>query len=433
MMWTKKFKLLFLLGLFSGGVLTAQPGAPQKERILIVGATAHLGTGAVIENSAVGFSNGVIDFVGTSTRAERSNYDRVIEADDHHLYPGFIVANTTLGLSEIDAVRATRDYSEVGGFNPNVRALIAYNAESVVTPTTVSNGVLLAQITPRSGVVSGTSSVVQLDAWNWEDAVVRADDGIHLNWPSMTTKKGWYADPGKLEANNDAEKTIEQIEEFFVDAKSYCSVAIHQVINLRLAAMCGVFAGKKTLYIHANRVKDIAAAIHFSKKHEIPNTVIVGGEDAWLIPEMFTENKVGLMLSRVHSLPALPGDDIELPYKLPAILDDKGVPFGLQNSGPHERMHLRNFPFCLGTAVAHGMAYERAVMSATLGMARILGIDKRYGSIEQGKSATLFISKGDALDMVGNQVSHAFIDGRSVQLENRQYELFQRYKNRYNE
>lgn len=433
MMWTKKFKLLLILGLIQCKVLLAQPAPPQQDRILIVGATAHLGTGAVIENSAVGFSNGLIDFVGTSNRAERGRYDRIIEAGDHHLYPGFIVANTTLGLSEIDAIRATRDFSEVGAFNPNVRALIAYNAESMVTPTTVSNGVLLAQITPRSGVISGTSSVVHLDAWNWEDAAVREDDGIHLNWPSMTSKKGWYLDPGKLEANESAEQTIAELNAFFTDAKSYCSLSNQQVINLRLAAMCDVLNGKKTLYIHAQRVKDIAAAIHFTKKHNISNPVIIGGEDAWLIPEMFPENSVGLLLSRVHDLPPLSDDDIELPYKLPAIMDDHGVSFALQNAGSHERMYLRNFPFGLGTAVAHGLPYEQAIKAATLGVAQILGIDDRYGSVEQGKSATLFISKGDALDMIGNQVTHAFIDGRSVQLENRQYELFQRFKKRFNE
>ena len=90
-----------------------------------------------------------------------------------------------VGLQEIASVRATLDSREVGVLNPNVRALIAYNTDSDVLPTVRTNGVLLAQATPRGGLLSGQSSVVQLDAWNWQDAVVRADDGQHLTWPEM--------------------------------------------------------------------------------------------------------------------------------------------------------------------------------------------------------------------------------------------------------
>lgn len=430
-MWTKKYSLTGLLIALVCGV-SAQPGPPQKEKVLILGAHAHLGNGVAIEQSAIGFENGIITFVGTANKVRKEDYDQVIEAWDKHLYPGFIAANTTLGISEIDAVRATHDYRETGDLNPNVRALIAYNAESMVTPTTVSNGILLAQITPQGGRISGTSSVVQLDAWNWEDAVVREDDGIHLNWPSMTSKTGWYGSMGALKPNEAAEKEITRLDQFFNDARAWCE-APPNTVNLRLAAMCGVFSGEKNLYIHADRVKDIAAAIHFAKKHSIKNTVIVGGADAWMIPEIFRENETGLILGRVHAMPDLPGDHIELPYRLPAMLRDAGVSYGIGNFGENDRMMLRNIPFNAGTAVAHGVLYEQAVQAISLDVAEILGIDKRYGSVESGKSATLFVSEGDALDMRGNKVVYAFIDGRSVSLKNRQTELFERYKLKYAE
>lgn len=409
----------------------AQPAPEQKESILIVGATAHLGNGTAIERSAVGFSNGKISFVGTADRANQAQFQRIIEAEGQHLYPGFIAANTTLGLSEIGAVRATRDYAEVGAFNPNVRSIIAYDAESMVTPTTITNGVLLAQIVPKSGVLSGTSSVVQLDAWNWEDAAVRIDDGVHLNWPRMTDKSGWYGDFGELKQSEGAQKVIDQLDQFFTDAKNYCTQADPSPVNLRLAAMCDVLNGNQTLYIHADRVRDMASGIRFSKNHNVPKIVVVGGAEAWIAPELFTDNNVGLMISRVHALPDHPDDDIELPYKLPAILDQKNVPFAMQNWGSHERMHLRNLPFNVGTAIAHGLSYERAVSAITLNVAILLGIEKQYGSIEVGKSATLFLSAGDAFDMRGNAVQYAFIDGRELRLENRQSELFNRYKLRY--
>lgn len=427
----KKYKILLIFLLTAGSGLTAQPGGPQTERILIVGATAHLGTGTAIENSAIGFVDGNIDFVGTANRVDQNDYDQIIEAGGKHVYPGFIAANTALGLSEISAIRASNDYAEVGRYNPNVRSIIAYNAESLVTPTTITNGILLAQITPRGGILSGTSSVVQLDAWNWEDAVVRLDDGVHLNWPEMTTKSGWYADFGKLENSEPAKEIIDELDLLFRDARAFCEQEGDREMNLRLQSLCGVLNGKQTLYIHADWVKDISAAIQFGKSHGVPNMVIVGGADARLIPEIFKENKVPVMLSRVHSLPKLPGDDVEQPYKNPGILDEQGVKFCIQNSGHFELMQLRNFPFSAGTAVAHGLPYERAVQVITLDAATILGIDKKYGSLSVGKSATLFISEGDALDVLGNDVTRVFIDGRAVNLENHQEQLFKRYRDKY--
>lgn len=432
-MWMKRYSLALLIGLIFGQQATAQPGHAQDGSILITGATAHLGTGTAIERSAIGFSNGVINYVGTPDRVNQKQYDRIINAEGQHVYPGFIAANTTLGLAEIDQARPTRDYAEVGAFNPNVRSIIAYDAESMITPTTVTNGVLLAQIVPRSGVLSGTSSVVQLDAWNWEDAVVRMDDGVHLNWPRMTDKSGWYADFGELKTSENAERVIKTLEKFFRDAAAYCASGDKPAVNLRLQAMCGVLNGEQSLYIHANRVQDIAAAIHFGKDHQIEDLVIVGGADAWMIPEIFVENKVSLMLSRPHSLPDLPGDPIELPYEMPRIMSENKVPFCLQNYGRFERMQLRNFPFNAGTAVAHGLPYEHAVEAITLSVAAILGVDGHYGSLEPGKSATLFISSGDALEMRTNEVTHAFIDGRSVNLVNRQEKLYHQYRKKYSE
>lgn len=431
MMWKKKYSAFWAILMWVSTPLSAQPGEPQSQRVLIVNAHAHLGTGAAIEESAIGFSDGKIDYVGTPDRLDQTQYDRIIDARGKHVYPGFIAANTTLGLAEIAYARPTRDYAEVGSFNPNVRSLIAYNAESMIIPTTVRNGVLLAQIVPRSGVMSGTSSVVQLDAWNWEDAVVRADDGVHINWPDLDKKTGWYGSPGVLEKSESANQTITQIEQFFTDAQTYCHASEPKTRNLRLESLCGVINGTKTLYIHANNARQISSAVHFSRLHNIATMVIVGGAEAWLVPETLKENQVAVMLSRVHSKPRLPGDNIEMPYQLPVVLDDEGVTFCLQNQGRFERIQQRNLPFSAGTAVAHGLSYEKAVRAISLDVARILGIEKQYGSLEVGKSATLFISDGDALDMRSNSVVHAFIDGRSVGLESKQESLFERYKSKY--
>ncbi len=195
-------KLLFccIVLLFAGRISSAQNPAPapeQTEMILIEGGTLHTGNGTVIENGVVAFASGKITYAGDAKGKggmKDLNSYKVIDVNGKHIYPGIIALNSTLGLTEIDLVRSTRDYYEVGEMNPNVRAAISYNTDSKIIPTVRSNGVLLAEATPQGGTISGTSSVMMLDGWNWEDALYKEEAGIHMNWPRMTISKGQNAE-----------------------------------------------------------------------------------------------------------------------------------------------------------------------------------------------------------------------------------------------
>ena len=168
-------------------------------------------TGEIIEKGHLGISQGVIDYIGSS--APEKQYANKINLNGKHIYPGFIALNSTLGLVEVDAVRASDDESEIGIFNPNIRSIIAYNAESKIVETMRMNGVLLAQVTPRGGVVSGSSSVVQLDAWNWEDAAIKTDEGIHVNWPSAYSRGSrWAPGPRTLSPSTTYLSNVERIK-----------------------------------------------------------------------------------------------------------------------------------------------------------------------------------------------------------------------------
>lgn len=402
------------------------PAPKQTKKILLLNGIAHLGNGKVIENSAIAFVDGKITLVANAAaiKIDFSQFDTIINIQKKHVYPGIIAPNSTLGLTEIGAVRMTHDYSEYGIFKPHVRSIIAYNTESKITTTVRSNGILMGQITPRRGSISGTSSIVQFDAWNWEDAVYKKDDGVHLNWSRMFSR--WT---GKK--NKEYEKSSAKLNRFFDDAFAYSKANNCPEKNLRFESMRGVFNGEKTLYIHANFVKEITEAINFSKKHKVSKLVIVGGYDAWMVADMLKENNVTVILKRVHSLPERQEDDVYLPYKLPKILFDAGVLFCLENSGDMEAMGTRNLPFYAGTAAAYGMDKEEALKLITLNTATILGIDKTTGSIEVGKDATLFISEGDALDMKTNKVIAAYIQGRLLDLDNHQEKLYRKYSGKY--
>ncbi len=406
------------------------PAPPQTTDFTIEGATAHLGNGEVIKNSLIMFSKGKITFVGKA-ETKIGRIGKVIDAKGKHVYPGFIAANSTSGLVEVDAVRASNDKQETGTYLPHIRSLIAYNTESKVTESLRPNGVLMGQITPRGGIISGTSSVVQFDAWNWEDATMRTDDGIHMNWPSKISFGRWWAGEEKgPKSNKNYKTTIDEVRTMMNDSKSYLK-GNKSPKNLVLESLKGLFDGSQTFYVHVGGEKEILDAIAFCEELGIDNLVIVHGGDAHKVADVLAAKKIPVLIDRAHRLPSSSDEDIHFPFKHAKMLVDKGVVVGIGIEGQMERMNSRNLPFYAGTYAAYGLDKEEALKMITSNTAKILGVDDKVGTLEVGKDATLFISEGDALDMRTNILTDAFIQGRKISLESHQTKLWKRYSNKY--
>lgn len=424
-----------MLMVFSHLFSSAQfiPGQAQKKSVLLLNGKAHVGNGTVISPAAVGFKDGKLVMVqnAQTTNVDRSQFDTVIDITGKEIYPAFILPTTPMGLVEIEAVRATIDQAETGEFNPNARAIIAYNTDSKVTQTVRTNGVLIGQITPQGGYIAGTSSVVHFDAWNWEDAIYKEDDGVHLNWPSAYSFSGWWAEPGVTQKSDKYTVRREEIIDFFREAKAYCEMPPHAEKDLRMEAMRGIFEGSKTLFVKADFAMEITDVVRFKKDFGIKKLVIVGGYDSWLVAEFLVDNKIPVILRRLHALPVREDDPIDLPYRLPAILKEKGVLFCLGHDGRMETMGARNLPFMAGTAQAYGLSEEDAVAAISANPAKILGVDDKLGTLEVGKDATFFVSEGNALDMRTNDVVLAYIQGRKIALVNHQENLYKKYSERY--
>ncbi|MFT4740013.1 MAG: imidazolonepropionase-like amidohydrolase [Marivirga sp.] len=428
----KRIAFLLLI-IFSIEDIRAQvpaPGTKQVKPIAIMNVTAHIGNGEVIENAVITFEDGKITNVADATlvRLDLSKFE-VVDAAGQHAYPGLIAMNTILGLEEIAAVRSTRDQDEVGDFNPNVRALVAYNTDSEVIPTTRFNGVLYSQITPRGGRISGSSSLMNLDAWNWEDAVVKGDEGIHLNWPSkMLYPRSWLGETSWRE-NKKYDEQYAEVESFFADAFSYGKVAKPATENLKLAAMQGLFNGSKTLYIHSDRAKELIESVQFAKSMEVKKIVLVGASQAYYVKEFLAENEIPVVLADTHRLPQNDDMPTDMPYKLPFLLKEAGVKVVIGQW--EEVMKVRNLAFGVGTAAAYGLGKEEALKMVTLNAAEVLGVDDLIGSLTTGKYASIVISEGDLLDMRSNKLTHVFMNGRKVNLEAHQQRLYQKFKEKY--
>lgn len=435
----KLFISIFTLSLATANLVaqeTVYPAPAQKETIALTNATIHVGNGQVIENGMVVFTNGKITQVGPTASVQGA---KVIDCSGKQVYPGLILPITNLGLVEVPSVRATIDATELGEINPSIRSIVAYNTDSKVINTLRVNGILEANIVPEGGLVSGSSSVVQLDAWNWEDAVIQMDNGIHFNMPSLLLRGGGRRGGGgggrfgaqQAQEGDPIKRALDQIESvksFFREAKAYMAEAQHDNTNLKFEAVRGLFTKKAKFYIHCNIVKEMLMAIDFAREFGF-DVVIVGGSDSWQIADLLKQNNIAVILNQLHSLPNMMDDDIDQPFKTPAMLQKAGVLYALNDE--HEESRFRNLPFNAGTSAAYGLTKEQALQAVTLNTAKILGVDNKTGSLEVGKDANIVVSQGDLLDMRTNIVLHAFIQGRDVNLDNKQKQLYERYKYKY--
>jgi len=297
------------------------------------------------------------------------------------------------------------------------------------------NGVLLSQIAPNGGIISGSSSVVQLDAWNWEDAVIRYDQGIHLNWPSLYSRSGYsyYRGPSIVKKNEKYETEVEKIKNFFDASKAYLSEQNPNPVSLPYKAMQRLFNGNATLFLHADDKQQILDGAKFLQDQNVKNIVVVGGVNSLEASDFLAENNIIVALKQPHNLPSMEDDDVKSRFRLASKLIKKGVTISIDATGEMTRMNTRNLPFFAGSFAAYGLEKEKAVELISLNAAKVLGIEDNYGSLEIGKSATLFISNGDALDMRTNDLTHAFIDGREISLDTNQKKLWRRYKKKVEE
>ncbi len=405
------------------------PGAPQKQPIAIVGATIHPVSGPVIEQGTILFDKGKIVALGDSVPLP-PNTQR-INAAGKHVYPSMFDAHTDLGLTEIGSIKATQDARELGTINPNVKARVAINPDSELIPVARANGVLLAGSCPSGGLISGQSSVIQLDGWTWEHLTLKGDVAMNINWPRMSPVSDWWSassSPSRRGGSSTSD-SLDILEQMVKDVRAYQKARKHssqQAVDLKLESMIPVIEGKQLLIVQADETDQIQAAVAFANRHGM-QLVIRGGYDALACRRLLKEHEIPVIVSAVYRLPRRRDENFDAAYTLPERLRQAGIRFCITSAG--RGANVRNLPYHAATAVAYGLPEDEAIRAITLYPAQILGVDKRVGSLEKGKDATLFVCDGNPLE-TPTQVEHAYIQGRKIQLSSRHTRLYDKYRER---
>jgi imidazolonepropionase-like amidohydrolase len=414
---TSKYSLfaLVLASVFSS--LSAQTGSGD---FAIQNATLHLGNGKVIQRGILGVRNGRISEITDLSVPQTTfpDYPTVLEAEGMHVYPGFILMNNTLGLSEVDAVRATLDFRENELFSPEVKAGVAFNAEAVIPGTVRRNGVLFVQSTPRGKFVAGQSSVIALNNKPYTEATVLLSSGLHIYWPSFPSPTVEKEKEPLLAARNER---IQKLENLLNAARG------SQKSFLQQKVWTALLNGDLPLYIHTDGARETWEALQFSERFSIPKLVLVGALGGEKLIPLLKRLNVGIVMERIYELP--PGYSHSLNFRAGLLKKylDAGLNVVIDYSGDMEAMGSRNLPFTAGYLIGEGLSPETVLTLLTLNPARLLGIDKKLGSLETGKEASFFLSKGNALEITGNEVERAWVSGEEILLETRQEQLYKSF------
>jgi imidazolonepropionase-like amidohydrolase len=416
-----------ILCIFLSGPLLASdaiPGAPQAAPVAITGATIHTVSGSTLDNGDLLFDRGRIVALGESGTVKIPDNAKLVNGKGQHVYPSLFEAYSQLGLVEVSAVRASRDQSESGQMNPNVRAHVSVNPDSELIPVTRANGVLLALTAPSGGRIAGKAAVIQLDGWTFEEMTLRSGAAMVVSWPTV---------PNQLETTDMKKDPVASLRDFFDESRAYLEARANEASNkksdLKLESLRPVLERKMPLLVSANSLAVIQSAVSFAVEQNI-RLIIIGGYDAPLCAKLLKKNSVPVIVSAVYRLPRRRSEGFDVAYTLPERLRDAGIQFCISGSGSSRVSNTRNLPYHAATAVAYGLPANEALKAITLYPAQILGVSKRVGSLEKGKDATLIMTTGDPLE-TSTQVTTAWIRGRVVDLSSRHTQLYEKYREKY--
>ncbi len=326
--------LSFVMGCFCLSSLAIAAG--DAGNVLIKNVTVHPITGAEIPGGSVLVIDGKIAEVGAKVSAKAGA--RVVDGHGLHLYPGMINAATNVGLSEISSVRDTVDLDEIGLFNPELRAEVAFNPSSEHVEVTRASGITSVISLPGTGgrggrrgggatLITGQGALMHLDGWTWEGMAVKPSALMDVVFPQIQTvsRQGAAAAGGPARSYADEEKQykieLENLHQFFEQARHYqrakAAGGAGFQKDIRFEAMIPVIDGKTPIFARAERERMIKDAIEFFSKENV-KLIIADPLELGSAGALLKEKNIPVVLSKPLTLPMRDDDPYDSSYTLPS-------------------------------------------------------------------------------------------------------------------
>lgn len=429
---TSTFRLLLLVSFVGASAVTvaAPIASPRSGTFLLRGATVHVGDGTVLAQASVLLRDGRVVSV-TPGLGEAPADAEIIDCQGKHVAPGFIAADTTLGLVEIGAVRATRDEREVGDINPHVTSWAAFNPDSELLGVALANGVLAAIVAPRGGLVPGRSAVFLLSGWTRDDMVIEAPAALHVDWPSARIDRRADAKKPVAEQERERAERLAKLDDLLARAKADRAAraggmpATERAEDLRLHALEPFLDRSRPVMVHADEVKQIREALAWARRHDL-RMILAGARDAWRVKDEIAEASVPVIIGDVRSLPSQDHDPYDAPFAQPGLLVKAGVKIAFTVL---DATNVRNLPDEAAMGIPYGLSPQDALRAITSWPAEMYGISDRVGTLREGLMANVVVWSGAPLEIT-SRVERVFVRGEEIALEDRHSRLYRKYRAR---
>jgi imidazolonepropionase-like amidohydrolase len=407
--------------------MAQQINKPTEGTFLLKGGTLHTVTNGNTQADLL-IKDGKIADIGQNLSASGAT---VIDCSGKHVYPGMIDGGTNLGMSEVGSVSLTNDFNEIGDVIPHMQALTAVNPNATAIPVTRTNGVTSVIVQPSGGLMSGTSSLINLIGYTPEQ-MYAGFSAVRVNFPA-SGRRGRRDNRSEEDIKKDAEKALKNLNDVWEKALLYARIdsagtAASKSMNdynPQMDALVPVVRGEMPMMIEVNAKADISAAIKWVKEKGA-DAIFTGVSEGWRVADELAESNIPVITGPVLSIPGRQSDRYDAAYANAGKMQKAGVKVAIRTN---DTENVRNLPFNAGFAAAYGMGVEEALKAVTIVPAEIFGVADQLGSLEKGKIANLFVSDGDPFETKSN-IEKLFINGWSVPVENRHTYLYDEFLNR---
>jgi imidazolonepropionase-like amidohydrolase len=418
-------KMFFMVNLV---FIVALPATWAQETVAIRGGKLLTVTHGVIENGTVLVEDGKIKAVGTDVSIPTGA--RVIDAAGKVVMPGMMDAGDLLGLVEIPGEPVTNDSTEYNNpVHPELRVLDALNPGSELFRVTRAQGITSAVSTPAGGnLIAGQSAVINLDGGTVQRIVVRSPAALVINLGESS--KTTYGSKGKPPQTRMGQMAMLRQEflgaqHYQEELKAYADKLVPPAKNLKMEALVAALDGKLPVVIRANRVSDIEMALRLADEFHF-RLILANAASAWRLADQLAKRKVPVIVGPVLQEPTSM-ETLDVRLENAAILHKAGVPIAIQTDTSDD---VRELPFDVEYAIAYGLPRDVALAAVTLNPARFFGLEDRLGSLDVGKQADLVVLDGMPFHVKTHVVTE-LINGKVVDLSNRQTEIYEYYKKKY--